>query len=424
MNRRIFALLFAVVFALLLTACGAVGKTEEAIDAIGRVDIDSFDDIEYAQDLYDDLSEKQQDRVENADELEEAQEEYNHLLLLIDNAQKALDAVKTVSPDSGSALDDAWAAYAELDDNDLTDQVKGIEKKLDAAQAEFDRQCGLVGDFENAVAAIGTVTLDSEAAIQAAEEAYAVLESESLTGYVTDAELVAARETYQDLTLQKACGEIEDQYNAGAYESAINAVQALYDLYPDHAYSAEMFQLEARCYIALAQKEYNNGKMEASLDYLAQAKNHGSGLSEYTTLKQKVENKIAANRPDNGTKLYSGIGTGYSNLIVKAGNTDVCVKVESVDDPNKYTLFYVHANSEYKLSIATGEYYFKYVTGDTWYSDGEMFGSSGSFSQSNETLDFSLSYYGDYVYYHTITITLQSVSGGNFDTYPITGDSF
>lgn len=424
MKRRLSVLFAVVVFALTLTACGAISETEEAISAIGTVTMESLDEIQHAEALFDSLKEIQQDHVENADELKAARREYNRLEQLIEDMGDVLQGIETVTPESGDDIEEAWELYEELQENDLTDYVEDAEKLLKAAQKSYDRQCKLIEDYEKAMDAIGTVTLGSKGAIERAEKAYTELLREHLDHYVSNEELIAAREEYEELYLLNWCEEIIELYGEGKYSAASAEIQRLENKYPNHAYSNEMSLLNAYCHIALAEIAFSEDRLEDAAYELDLAESRGSGTQEYMDLRTKVDNKIASNRPNNGEILYNRIGTGYGKLTVKAGSTDVCVKLESVDDPDKYILFYVHANSEAKISVSSGEYIFKYTYGQTWFSDTEMFGTYGGYSQSDETLTFTVSYSGNYVYYRNMTITLYDVIGGNFDTEDIDAGDF
>lgn len=77
--KKIISLLLALVICLSLCACGksqAVRAVEEAIQAIGEVSTDSKNAIENADNLYNALSSKEKDQVENYNILEQAQKVY------------------------------------------------------------------------------------------------------------------------------------------------------------------------------------------------------------------------------------------------------------------------------------------------------------------------------------------------------------
>jgi hypothetical protein len=118
-----------------------IHSVEDAITLIGEVELGDYDLIEDAREEFDELSDRQQRKVENADALEAAQEK---IAALIAEAQ---------------------------------------------------------GNVSALIGAIGEVTLESEAAIEAAEAAYEAL-PEPLRGGVENAGvLVSARETFDVLAI-------------------------------------------------------------------------------------------------------------------------------------------------------------------------------------------------------------------------------
>lgn len=423
MKQKVSILLTVIILACLLTACGEVKEAEAAIDAIGTVSIDSLSAIEHAEALYAALDSKQK-KVENAEVLISAREQYDKLVHLIADAESSLNSISVITPASGPDLEAAQNAYHNLEAAGLTDHVEGMLDTLRNQQAEYERQWSLIAAYENAVAAIENVTLDSIGAIEAAEAAYNVLATENLNGYVSGDPVVLAKAQYEELYLQSRYEHIVALYNSGNYSDTISAVWDLYDARPEHKYAYDAFVLAARSNIALAQIAFDQGDLESSLHYLDAAETSGSQLAEYTTLMQQVRTQLDAIRPENGKILYKKLGSGYSSLTIKAGETDACIKLESEDNPQKYIQFYVRANSEHTISVPNGTYLFKYTCGSNWFGETKMFGSSATYSQADEILDFTLSYSGNYVYYHRRTITLYTVIGGNFSTNPIDADSF
>ena len=110
----------AILAALLLTlcACGKVRQAEEAIDAIGNVTAESGAQIEAAEAAVEALNDKQRDKLPNLTVLEEAQTEYETVLeeqavteACVQEAENAIDAIGSVTLDSGDAIRAARAAY-------------------------------------------------------------------------------------------------------------------------------------------------------------------------------------------------------------------------------------------------------------------------------------------------------------------------
>lgn len=421
--RKLFLMLITLSLLLTLTACGEVKATEEAIAAIGTVTIDSLDVLKQADAMYEALGDKQE-KVENYQDLVKAWDAYNNLLQIISEAEIALEAISPITPESGEVLEAAWDAYFALEEHGLVSKVPGMSGELRDADAEYNRQCALITDYEEAIAAIGTVTLESHSAIDHAQDAYDVLIREHLTDYTSNIELISAKKTFDDLTIEAAYQQIIQLYDSGKYQDAIDGIDLMAEAHPKHKYTVETNLLKAECYIALAAAAYEANELEAALQHLDSAAIHGSSMDSYQSVLEKVQKAIAKLRPSNGKVLVKKLGSAYGKLTVVAGSTDVCVKVESIDDPTKFIQFYVHADNKATVSIPNGKYTFKYTFGETWFGPEHYFGSESFFSQSDDTLEFTTSRSGSYIYYSTITITLHTVFGGNFGTHSIQPDSF
>lgn len=82
--------------------------------------------------------------------------------------------------------------------------------------------------------------------------------------------------------------------------------------------------------------------------------------------------------------------------------------------------FYLEKGKSYEIDVPVGVYKLYYATGDTFYGTKLLFGDKTRFYASDDLLNF----YSDSQYYNGHTITLYSVSHGNFDTDPISESSF
>ena len=116
--KRTVALAILAALLLTLCACGKVRQAEEAIDAIGNVTAESGAQIEAAEAAVEALNDKQRDKLPNLTVLEEAQTEYETVLeeqaeteACVQEAENAIDAIGSVTLDSGDAIRAARAAY-------------------------------------------------------------------------------------------------------------------------------------------------------------------------------------------------------------------------------------------------------------------------------------------------------------------------
>ena len=193
------------------------------IDAIGDVTLDSGDTIQSATELYEALTNYGKVRVTNYSTLRAAQQEYEELIRKRD-AQAAevmnkISALGEITLESGAAIVEARAAYDALGASSK-EQVTNYAV-LTAAEARYQELLQEREDQVEAVSslidAIGTVTLEKEAAIRQAREAYDRLE-ESAASKVTNYEtLTKAEETLAGLKKQlEALTEVTKQLDAYA----------------------------------------------------------------------------------------------------------------------------------------------------------------------------------------------------------------
>lgn len=210
----------------------AIQAVEDRIAAIGEVTASSVSKsrIDRARQAYNALAPELQAQVSNYDVLEAAEARYAELVGAAEDAKaaepviKLIDAIGTVTLNSGAKIDAAEEAY-----NKLTESQKALvtnHQVLVDARAAYDALVQQAADDQQAaqavidkIAEIGEVTLDSEAAIQAARDAYELLtpaQKNLVTNYVTltNAESALA-------ALQK---DAADQAAADAVEALIDAI--------------------------------------------------------------------------------------------------------------------------------------------------------------------------------------------------------
>lgn len=111
-----------------------VNDAIEKINAIGTVTPDSGDAIAAARSAYDALTDAQKKQVTNADTLTAAEARYTDVVA-IDGAEKAIDAIGEVTLTSGDAIAAARAAYDALTDSQKA-EVSNYNTLL-AAEARF-----------------------------------------------------------------------------------------------------------------------------------------------------------------------------------------------------------------------------------------------------------------------------------------------
>ena len=207
----------------------AIDDTKTKIDALpeaGKVTLAERDAVKAAQDAYDALSAEQKEYLTFAQaakvtalakriaELEAAP---------IKSVEALIDAIGTVTLDSKSAIDEARKAYdkltaaqqARVSNYATLTAAETTYAKLVTDKADQDAADAVIAKID----AIGTVTLKSKKAIDAARKAYDKLTAAQQARVSNYAALTAAETTYAKLVQDKA-----DQDAADAAIAKINAI--------------------------------------------------------------------------------------------------------------------------------------------------------------------------------------------------------
>ncbi len=236
-----------------------IARVEELIDAIGEVTLDSEKKILSAKTAFAELSEADQKTVKNAKQLTDAQALFEQMKAeesqrKITEAETAIEAIGTVSEESGDLLKAAEKAYgalsaeekehvknqdvletAQAEYEDLT-KIKPVEKlikaalkdtsKLDEAntalykltqsqrekvsnkfQLEEKRAEVVTGQID----AIGTVTLGKEQQIADAEDAYNKLSPQEKSMVKNNNLLANARKSLAELKKENLLGKMKKE---------------------------------------------------------------------------------------------------------------------------------------------------------------------------------------------------------------------
>ena len=135
MKRKILAFILAGIL-LLLCGCGAVTEAEEAIAAMGEVTPESGEVIGEIQLLLDEMSGKQRRKVENLQEFKDKKNAYERMCDLLNEADRTISAIGTVTPDSGEQIEAARKAYDALKAENLTAYVAEDYPIMEKAEEE------------------------------------------------------------------------------------------------------------------------------------------------------------------------------------------------------------------------------------------------------------------------------------------------
>lgn len=342
----------------------AIREAENAISNLGAITIDSLEEIESAERVYTALPEKDRAKVSNYSKLLEAKSEYEKLSILLLQTSKAIDAIPyPVDIEFIQLVENARKLYDQA-------VCMGLDKKLTEYQES----------------------------LEILESLYFYDYAESLLSQATD---FYANKNYQD---------------------AISLCDQIILNYETHNYPAKVCASD--CYAEMAAAEIKQNKLEEAWNLLKIADDNYTCSDIWNTTNDNLEKSLRNIRPANGKKLSNTLKWGYGEFTVKAGDEDVCVKLESVNNPQQYLLLYVHAFNSATVQICDGEYIAKYTTGPNWFGNEKMFGNSASFAKADDTFSFETTRSGNTVSYTSISITIYKVINGNLETIPLEPEQF
>lgn len=334
MKKKITALLLLCALLMTLTGCAPEKKVEETINAIGKVHLGSQEMIEYAESLYFQLDVSKKVKVTNKSTLDRARSEFDRQVALADTAQEAIDAIGKVTLGSGAAVEEAREAYEMAKEYDTIGRLTGAEKTLLAAETKL---------------------------AQLMEEAAQVLE------------------------------KAQDLYDKKKYAEAVSLLKADFDVYVEQGMGYDYGTLLVQCLCGQSQLEFNNNHGLKAVQLLMDAANYEDYCD--TTAYRSVEKQLSSyandlnkKTPKNEEVIKRTQGAGANYVKVKAGSYDTVVKLEMIDDPTKYVLAYVKANKEAIIYILNGEYKLKYTCGPIWFGEEDLFGDHATFYETGDIL--------------------------------------
>ncbi|HIY17367.1 MAG TPA: hypothetical protein H9839_08505 [Candidatus Intestinimonas stercorigallinarum] len=192
MKKKILLWALAVSLMLSLAACGkseAAKAVDDQIAAIGEVTLESEAAISEAEAAVDALSEEDRKQLDNTDQLEQARADYEALVLAskVSEVEDAIAAIGTVTLESADAISAARSLY----DGSEADVQSAVSNLADLEAAETALSDLRVGETEDLIAAIGEVTLESADAVDAAQAALDAL-SDADAAKVSNADVLTA----------------------------------------------------------------------------------------------------------------------------------------------------------------------------------------------------------------------------------------
>lgn len=329
MKRRALIIMLVLALVLTLPGCGKVDKVEEAIDAIGTVTLDDAQTIAYAEELYNALTPSEQGDVSNA------------AVLL-------------------------------------------------GARKEFDRLTAAVQYCVDCINAIGEVTLDSGEVIETARAAWEALREDDIADYASDAYpiLTLAEDTYDELRAQVLYAQAKLLYQEAVelkidakYEEAWLLLDTIITTYPKAPTTVKAKIDAADCLMIMADKYYKTEQYHAAYNAVMRCEFYGVESEDYKHMHEILFQRLAQIRPVNGKIFRSRSDHGLVRFRVISEGKDVCLKLTLTNNPESYLLFYVRAGEEFTVHMDEGEYILEYTYGDYWFSEEDMFGSTGHYRQ-------------------------------------------
>lgn len=181
-----------------------VNRVTEAILDIGEVSVDSDAVISYAENLYTELSSKCQRHIKNRKDLKQARDTYNKIV--VENVQTLITQIGTVSVESSDAIMKAQKAYDSLPE-ELKENINNKNELSEAISKLSELQ---IENVIKKISNIGTVSLDSQKAIEDAKLVYYNLPVEERDKVHNSDVLLASEKAYEELSVQNCIELIND----------------------------------------------------------------------------------------------------------------------------------------------------------------------------------------------------------------------
>lgn len=325
-----------------------IHSVEDAINSLGTISPDSLPLIEAAEAKLNSLPQEEQNSVSNLAVLSDAREEYQHLDGKLQAADAALNAIRSpITVEDKSAIEKARKAFDALKADDLSHYRREEERTLVKFEEQWTRA------YANSLIDNGNTLREKGKYQEALDVFYETMDNYQVVSFAAKKGAVTTLESW-----------LQECYNAGDYETVYNQLQ-----------------------------ESQKRGLDQTSDTL-------------TTLGQKLDKALKSKRPLNGKVLDKNLNWGYCEFTVTAGNQDVCYKLESVLELNKYVIVYVRKNETATIKVEDGSYFLKYTLGDAWFGNEAMFGKDAKCGKIDGIVSFNTTRMGSWVYYSEKTISL------------------
>ena len=180
--------------------------------------------------------------------------------------------------------------------------------------------------------------------------------------------------------------------------------------------------LGADCVAVSAQTALNENRLEEAMVLLKRAQEDYVSTEEVKNLMDRLITKLEGMRPANGKMFAVKTEQGYCKMVITAKGSDLCIKLTSKSNPEKYTFYYIREGEKFAMHVKDGQYTLKYCFGDYWYGQEELFGAEGEYRSMDETFTLNTFYSGGWVQYEYYEFTLDI--NGDWNEKTITRDQF
>ena len=270
MKRVLYITTVLFALCLVLSGCGKVQHAEKLIEEIGEVTIESGPQIEAAEQAISVLDADQMEKISNLAILDDAKLKYANILeekeendKKIERVEKKIQSIKTITEESGNAINAAREAFDRL----APELQSAVSNKDTLSKAEETFEQLAIQTVTDAINLLGAVSLDNEDAIIAAETVYNKFD-ESIQQKIENRDvLFAAEETLTQLKIEKAQSAIEAIGSVTLDSKAvIDAANAAFNSIP----TASRIKVENREKLTKAKETYdalvNEQKRQAEIE--------------------------------------------------------------------------------------------------------------------------------------------------------------
>lgn len=388
-------------------------RMEREIEKLGTVSLASGEAIAAAEEHYNALSAKQKGKVENYKDLEDARIAYDCLV-----TEEAIDAIGAVTMESEKAIEAAENLYDALPEEGK-DRVRNYFA-LKSARKAYDDLEAKVNKAIRAIDDIGTVTLDSGDKIKAARKAYDALgkHGDAVGGKLKT--LTNAETAYAHCVGEDLYNKGMELFNAKKYEEALKQFAEITKNYADAPAAADAKKASNDCRLKLADNATRKGDQYTAMKWMDQVDQSYRSSEDYQTLRNSIIQKLERARPRSGQKFLDKVGWGWCEMKVTAPSSgDVCLRIVSKEDPSKVTMVYLRAGETTEVNVKDGDYTLFVTSGQYWFNKDVGFGDDAKYQKANEVLEMSTVQIGNTVHYYVYNVNLGKPSECYF-TFRIT----